>query len=97
MTTQYSLSADQKTKTEALVKIFTDGTAATQAWIQSERQAGAAVNADSMKKVADARAKFDADFKALLTADQSRLFDSVAAQRGAGRRGGRGGGGGGGK
>lgn len=91
LATMYSLSADQRTKTEALIKIFTDGTAATQTWIMSERQAGAVQNADSAKKIADARAKFNADFKALLTADQSKKFDSVQANPPA-RRGGGGGG-----
>jgi protein CpxP len=92
MTTQYSLSADQKTKTVALIKIFTDGTAATQAWMMSEQQAGAARNADSTQKVTDARTKFNADFKALLTPDQSKTFDSVQTANAGRRRGGGGGG-----
>lgn len=91
MATMYTLSADQKTRTDSLVKIFTAGTAATQAWIRSEAQAGAVANADSAKKVADARARFNADFKALLTPDQAKKFDSVQANPPA-RRGGGGGG-----
>lgn len=88
LTTQYSLSSDQKTKTDALLKIYNDGTTATQAWIRSEQQAGAARNADSAKKVSDALAKFNADFKALLAGPQIAKFDSIQAARAGSRRGG---------
>jgi Spy/CpxP family protein refolding chaperone len=91
MTTQYNLSSDQKTKATALIKIYTDGTAATQTWMASERAAGAAQNVDSMKKISDARAKFNADFKALLTPDQAKTFDSVQTAQQGRRRGGGGG------
>lgn len=90
----YSLSAEQKTKTEALLKIFNDNTAATSAWIMAQRQAGEARNADSAKKVSDAMTKFNADFKALLAGPQIAKFDSIQAARAA-RMGGRGPGGGG--
>jgi len=92
LTTLYKLTADQKTKTEALIKTFTDETQKTQAWMASERQAGGAVNADSMKKVADARAAFETAFKQLLTAPQAETFDSVQKAQAGRRRGGGGGG-----
>jgi hypothetical protein len=88
LTTQYALSSDQKTKTEALLKIYNDGTTATQAWMRSEAQAGAARNADSTKKVAEALAKFNADFKALLAGPQIAKFDSIQTARASSRRGG---------
>jgi hypothetical protein len=88
LTTQYSLSSDQKTKTDALLKIYNDGTTATQAWMRSEAQAGAARNADSAKKVSDALTKFNADFKALLAGPQIAKFDSIQAARASSRRGG---------
>ncbi|MGH7592815.1 MAG: hypothetical protein ACRELE_03045 [Gemmatimonadales bacterium] len=93
LTAQYDLSADQKTKTEALLKIFSDGTASTQAWMMAQRQAGETRNADSAKKVGEAMAKFNADFKALLAGPQLAKFDSVQAARAA-RMQGRGPGGG---
>ena len=93
MTTMYSLSADQKTKAEALIKIYTDQTTATQQWIMSQRQAGATANPDSAKKLTDARAKFNADFKALLTADQSKEVPIPVQANPPQRRGGGGGGG----
>lgn len=93
LTAIYSLSAEQKTKTEGLIKIYTDNTAATRAWMMAQQQAGEARNADSGKKVSDAMAKFNADFKALLTGPQIAKFDSVQAARAA-RMGGRGPGGG---
>jgi hypothetical protein len=77
LATTYKLTGDQKTKTEALVKTFTDATQKTTAWIQSERQAGGAPNADSAKKVTDARDAFNASFKALLTEPQAAVYDSV--------------------
>ena len=94
LTAVYNLSADQKTKTIALIKVYNDGTAATQAWMMAQRQAGEARNADSAKKVQDAAAKFNADFKALLAGPQIAKFDSIQAARAA-RMGGRGPGGGG--
>lgn len=94
LTVMYSLSADQKTKTVALIKVYNDGAAATQAWMMAQRQAGEARNADSAKKVSDAMTKFNADFKALLAGPQIVKFDSVQAARAA-RMGGRGPGGGG--
>jgi len=92
LVTQYKLTGDQKTKTEALVKTYTDATQATQAWIRSEAQNGALPNADSAKKVADARTTFNTSFKALLTAPQAQVFDSVQAAMANRRRGGGGGG-----
>jgi hypothetical protein len=92
LTAVYSLSADQKTKTEGLLKIYNDGTAATMAWIRTQPRGSAPP--DSMKKIQDAMAKFNADFKALLAGPQIAKFDSIQAARAA-RMGGRGPGGGG--
>ena len=92
LTTLYKLTADQKTKVEALIKTYTTTTQATQAWMASERQAGGAVNADSMKKITDARAIYDAAFKAVLTEPQAQVFDSVQKAQAGRRRGGGGGG-----
>jgi hypothetical protein len=77
LTTTYTLTGDQKSKTEALIKTYTDATEATQMWLASERAAGANVNADSAKKIADARTTFSTSFKALLTAPQSEKYDSI--------------------
>jgi len=87
LTAQYNLTADQKTKTIALIKTYNDNTAATMAWMRSEQQSGGTRNADSAKKVADARATFDAAFKALLVGPQAARFDSVQAARAARGRG----------
>lgn len=92
LTAVYSLSADQKTKTEGLLKIYNDGTAATMAWIRTQPRGSAPP--DSMKKIQEAMAKFNADFKALLAGPQIAKFDSIQAARAA-RMGGRGPGGGG--
>ena len=94
LTATYSLSAEQKTKATALIKVYNDNTAATMAWMMTQRQAGEARNADSAKKVSDAMTKFNADFKALLAGPQITKFDSIQAARAA-RMGGRGPGGGG--
>ena len=94
LTAVYSLSAEQKTKTEGLLKIYNDGTAATMAWIRTQPRGSAPP--DSMKKIQDAMAKFNADFKALLAGPQIAKFDSIQAARAA-RMGGRMGGGGGGR
>ena len=93
LTATYSLSADQKTKAEGLIKIYNDNTAATMAWMRAQMQSGGGRNADSSKKVQDAMAKFNADFKALLAGPQITKFDSIQAARAA-RMGGRMGGGG---
>ena len=92
LTAVYSLSADQKTKTEALLKVYNDGTAATMAWMRTQPRGS--VPADSMTKLRDAMTKFNADFKALLAGPQIAKFDSIQAARAA-RMGGRGPGGGG--
>ena len=77
LTTTYTLTGEQKSKTEALIKTYTDQTQATQQWMASERAAGANVNADSAKKIADARTTFNTSFKALLTVPQSEKYDSI--------------------
>ena len=92
LTALYGLSADQKTKTEGLIKIYNDGTAATMAWVRTQPRGSAPP--DSMKKLQDASAKFNSDFKALLAGPQIAKFDSIQAARAA-RMGGRGPGGGG--
>ncbi len=88
LTTTYKLTADQKTAAEALIKTYTTATQATQAWMRSEAQAGGAQNADSLKKITDARATFDSGFKALLTAPQAQVYDSVQKAQPVRRRGG---------
>jgi hypothetical protein len=92
LTAMYSLSADQKTKTEGFIKIYNDGTAATMAWVRTQPRGSAPP--DSIKKLQDAMAKFNADFKAILAGPQIAKFDSIQAARAA-RMGGRGPGGGG--
>jgi len=94
LTALYGLSAEQKTKTEGLIKIYNDGTAATMAWMRTQRQAQEPVPPDTTKKLQDAMAKFNTDFKALLAGPQIAKFDSIQAARAA-RMGGRGPGGGG--
>lgn len=91
LVTMYKLSADQKTAAEALIKTYNTATQATQAWMRSEAQAGGAPNADSLKKITDARATFDSAFKALLTEPQAQVYDSVQKAQPVRRRGGGGG------
>lgn len=91
LSTLYSLSAEQKTKTESFLVTYTESTKGVQAWMMKLRESGAAMGsirdtpgfADSMKKSTDARAKFDAEFKSILVGTQVAKFDSVAAARGA--------------
>ena len=91
LTTLYSLSAEQKTKTEALLATYTESTKGVTAWMMKLRESGADRQAmastpgfaDSTKKVNDSRAKFEADFKAILVGTQVAKFDSVAAVRAA--------------
>ena len=88
LTTTYKLTADQMTAAEALIKTYTTAAQATQAWMRSEARAGGAPNADSLKKITDARATFDTGFKALLTAPQAQVYDSVQKALPVRRRGG---------
>lgn len=91
LSTLYSLSTEQKTKTESFLVTYTESTKGVQAWMMKLRESGAAMGsirdtpgfADSMKKSTDARAKFDAEFKSILVGTQVAKFDSVAAARGA--------------
>lgn len=91
LSTLYSLSTEQKTKTEDFLATYTDATKGVQAWMMKLRESGAAMGsirdtpgyADSMKKSADARASFDAEFKSILVGTQVAKFDSVAAARAA--------------
>ncbi|HEY3934019.1 MAG TPA: hypothetical protein VGL65_05315 [Gemmatimonadales bacterium] len=92
LTTLYTLTDDQKTKTQALLDDYNKGAQPLQQYMMSQRQAGATADADSMKKSQDLRTDFNTKFKAILTADQSKKFDSVQAAMPA-RRGGGGGGG----
>jgi hypothetical protein len=91
MTALYTLTPEQVTKADALLKAYQAQVAPLQAYMMAQRQAQAEVNADSMKKSTDARTKFNADFKALLAGDQVKKFDSVqaaqAARMGGGGRG----------
>lgn len=77
LSSTYSLTSPQKPKVEALLKAYNDNTQPTMAWMASERANGAITNADSSKKLADARTKFNADFKAILTVPQAEKFDSI--------------------
>lgn len=77
LTSTYTLTSDQKSKTEALLKTYDEKTQPTMAWMASERANGAVTNADSSKKLADLRTRFNTDFKAILTAPQAEKFDSI--------------------
>ena len=91
------LSADQHTKYKATLDAFNTANMSISTYMRAQRTAGEEVSADSTAKQAALRTKLTADLKALLTADQAKLFDSVVAatpQRGRGGRGGGGGGGG---
>jgi Spy/CpxP family protein refolding chaperone len=92
MTALYTLTPEQVTKADALLKAYQAQVMPLQQYMMAQRQAQAEVNPDSMKKSTEARTKFNADFKALLTADQAKKFDSVQAAQAA-RMGGRGPGG----
>lgn len=93
MTTLYTLTDDQKTKTQALLDDYNKSAMPLQQYMRAQRQAQATVDPDSTKKSTDLRNDFNSKFKALLTADQSKKFDSVqtamAARRGGGGGGGR--------
>ncbi len=88
------LSADQHTKYKATLDAFNTANMSLSTYMRAQRTAGEAPSADSTAKQAALRTKLTADLKALLTADQAKLFDSVVAATP--QRGGRGGGGGGG-
>ena len=79
LTALYGLSADQKTKTEGFIKIYNDGTAATMAWVRTQPRGSAPP--DSMKKLQDAMAKFNTDFKAILAGPQIAKFDGWTRSR----------------
>jgi Spy/CpxP family protein refolding chaperone len=92
MTALYTLTPEQVTKADALLKKYQESTMPLQQYMMAQRQGGGEVNPDSMKKSTELRTKFNADFKALLTGDQVKKFDSVQAAQAA-RMGGRGPGG----
>ena len=92
MTALYTLTPEQVTKADALIKAYQESTRPLQQYMMAQRQGGGEVNADSMKKSTDLRTKFNADIKALLTGDQVKKWDSVQAAQAA-RMGGRGPGG----
>lgn len=88
MSTMYSLTPDQVAKATELKKAYDASTSGVQAWMTKMRESGdmAAMRdapgaADSMKKMTDARAAFNVEFKKLLTAAQAAQFDSVQAAR----------------
>lgn len=90
LTTMYTLSDEQKTQTTALLATYNESTKGVRDWMTKLRESGdmqamrsAPGAADSTKKLQDARAKFDADFKAVLVGTQVAKFDSVAAARAA--------------
>ncbi len=71
------------------METYTEATKGVTAWMMKLRENGADMAsirstpgfADSTKKSADARAKFDGDFKSILVGTQVAKFDSVAAAR----------------
>jgi hypothetical protein len=79
LNTLYKLTKDQKTKTQSLIDDYNKNTASVQQYILSQTQNAATVSPDSTKKRSDLLADFNAKFKALLTADQARKYDSVQA------------------
>lgn len=91
MTTMYTLTADQKTKTQTLLDEYNKEAQPLQQYSMTTRQAGETPSPDSTKKSQMLRADFNTKFKALLNADQSKMFDSVQAAQAA-RMQGRGGG-----
>ncbi len=96
LTTMYTLTPEQVKKADALLVTYNAAAQPLQQYMMAARQGGGEINADSAKKSTELRAKFNADFKALLDADQAKKFDSVQAnppQRGGGGRGPGGGGG----
>jgi hypothetical protein len=97
LTTTYTLSAEQVKKADALLVSYNAAVQPLMQYMMAARQDGGEVNADSMTKQRELRTKFNADFKAILNADQAKKFDSVQAAAPQGRGGGRGPGGGGGK
>jgi Spy/CpxP family protein refolding chaperone len=92
LTTMYTLTDDQKAKTQTLLDEYNKGAQPLMQYMRSQQQNGATSDPDSMKKSQDLRTDFNSKFKALLTADQSKKFDSVQTAQAA-RRGGGGGGG----
>ena len=97
MTTLYTLTPEQVKKADALLVTYNAGVQPLMQYMMAARQGGGEVSPDSTKKQQELRTKFNADFKAILTADQAKKFDSVQAAAPQGRGGGRGAGGGGGK
>ncbi|MGH7582028.1 MAG: hypothetical protein ACREL5_02230 [Gemmatimonadales bacterium] len=81
LTAVYRLDAGQKKKTIGLLKTWTDTTAPTLSWMAAQKKTGAALNADSSRKIDGATAKFNADFRAILNADQVRRFDAIHKPR----------------
>lgn len=81
LTTLYSLTPEQKTKAEAALKVYTDASTPLRTYMMAQRQAQAEVHADSMKKSQELTAKWNEAFKAILTGDQVKKFDSVQAAR----------------
>jgi len=81
LTARYRLNAGQKTKTIGLLKTWTDTTAPTMSWMAAQKKTGATLNADSARKIDNATAKFNADFRAILNADQALRFDSIHKSR----------------
>jgi hypothetical protein len=91
LTTMYNLDATQKGKAQALVDDYTKNSAPLMTYLQSVRASSGTPDADSLKKQQMLRTDFNTKFKAILNADQAKMFDSVTAAqaaRGNGRRGG---------
>jgi Spy/CpxP family protein refolding chaperone len=86
LTTDLGLDEAQAAKVTALVAAHKEATKGVQAWMDGIRASGdmqAMRNApgaqDSLAKMRTARTKFDADLKAILTADQAKKYDEMQA------------------
>lgn len=84
LTTDLGLDSAQAAKVTALVAAHKEATTGVQAWMDGIRASGdmqAMRNApgaqDSLTKMRGARTKFDADLKAILTADQAKKYDEM--------------------
>lgn len=84
LSSQLSLSAEQKPKVAALVKNFETSTKSVRDWMTGLQASGgmAAMRdnpgaQDSLTKLRDARTKFTTDLKALLTPEQVAKYDQL--------------------
>ncbi len=86
------MDADTKAAYQHKIDEYNKDMAPLMAYMRTARQGGGMVDADSAKKMTDARAHLNSELKeALKNADQKKKFDSIVAATPMGR-GGRGGG-----